>query len=154
MCCKMYICCTQIIRMLIDSSSITQYIPQRAPFVMVDTLVAASETNFESQFMVKNTNIFLKDGVLSESALLENIAQTCAAGFGFVNSQKGEEAGKLGFIGSITRVEIKNVAKENDLLTTKVTVLSTFDAIHLIEGRVFDSLQNELISCQMKIVVG
>lgn len=139
--------------MLIDKNSITNYIPQRAPFVMIDKLISADEIQFESEFEIAGKNIFLKDGILSESALIENIAQTCAAGFGYVGSQNGEEAGKLGFIGSVSRLEVKNSAKENDIIKTKITVISTFDTIHLIEGTAFQG-NEELVSCQMKIVVG
>lgn len=139
--------------MLIDKNSITNYIPQRAPFVMIDKLISADEIQFESEFEITGKNIFLKDGILSESALIENIAQTCAAGFGYVGSQNGEEAGKLGFIGSVSRLEVKNSAKENDIIKTKITVISTFDTIHLIEGTAFQG-NEELVSCQMKIVVG
>lgn len=139
--------------MLIDKSSIINYIPQRFPFVMIDKLITAGETQFESEFEITEENIFLKDGILSESALVENIAQTCAAGFGYVNSLKGEGAGKLGFIGSVSRLEIKQTAQVDDLVTTKVNVLSTFDTIHLIEGIAMKG-NEELIKCQMKIVVG
>jgi predicted hotdog family 3-hydroxylacyl-ACP dehydratase len=139
--------------MLINKDSITKYIPQRFPFVMVDNLLSADETQFESTFEINSDNLFLKDGELSESALVENIAQTCAAGFGYVGSLKGEGAGKLGFIGSVTRLEVKKNAQLNDVISTKVNVLSTFDTIHLIEG-VASSNGEELLSCQMKIVVG
>lgn len=139
--------------MLIDKNFITNYIPQRSPFIMIDKLISANETHFESEFEITGENIFLKDGILSESALIENIAQTCAAGFGYVGSQNGEEAGKLGFIGSVSRLEVKNTAKENDTIKTKITVISTFDTIHLIEGIAFRG-NEELVSCQMKIVVG
>lgn len=139
--------------MLIDRDSITTYIPQRFPFVMVDQLISASETQFESQFLITNENIFLENGILSESALVENIAQTCAAGFGYVGSQNGEEAGKLGFIGSVTRLEVLGVANVNDVISTKVNVISTFDTIHLVEGTAFKG-ETPLLTCQMKIVVG
>lgn len=139
--------------MLIDKNTITDYIPQRFPFVMIDKLISANETQFESEFEITADNIFLKDGILSESALIENIAQTCAAGFGYVNSQNGEGAGKLGFIGSVSRLEVKNAAAKSDVITTKVTVISTFDTIHLIEGTAFCG-DEELVTCQMKIVVG
>lgn len=139
--------------MLIDKDTITNYIPQRFPFVMIDQLIAADETYFESEFVITAGNLFLKDSILSESALIENIAQTCAAGFGYVNSQKGEAAGKLGFIGSVSRLEVKKAAGEQDTITTKVSVISTFDTIHLIEGTAFRG-EEELVTCQMKIVVG
>lgn len=139
--------------MLIDKDTITNYIPQRFPFVMIDKLIAANETYFESEFTITADNLFLQEGVLSESALVENIAQTCAAGFGYVNSQKGEAAGKLGFIGAVSRLEVRKEAIEQDTITTKVTVISTFDTIHLIEGTAFNG-NEELLICQMKIVVG
>ncbi len=139
--------------MLIDKNSITNYIPQRFPFVMIDALISANETQFESEFEIRKENIFLKDGVLSESALIENIAQTCAAGFGYIGSQHGEEAGKLGFIGSVSRLEVKKAAGENDWIVTKVAVISTFDTIHLVEGTASCNGE-ELVTCQMKIVVG
>jgi predicted hotdog family 3-hydroxylacyl-ACP dehydratase len=139
--------------MLIDKNFITKYIPQRYPFVMIDKLISANETQFESEFEITGENIFLKNGILSESALIENIAQTCAAGFGYLGSQNGEEAGKLGFIGAVSRLEVKKVAKENDVVKTKITIISTFDTIHLVEGTAFRE-NEELVSCQMKIVVG
>lgn len=139
--------------MLIDKNTITNYIPQCFPFVMVDKLIAADETYFESEFEIAADNLFLEEGILSESALIENIAQTCAAGFGYVNSQKGEAAGKLGFIGSVSRLEVKKAANQHDTITTKVNVISTFDTIHLIEGTAFKG-EEELVTCQMKIVVG
>lgn len=139
--------------MLIDKQNILRYIPQRAPFVMIDKLITASETQFESEFEITSDNIFLKNDVLSESALIENIAQTCAAGFGYVNSQNGEEAGKLGFIGAVNRLEVKQSVKVNRVIHTKISVLNTFDAIHLIEGTAFSG-DCPLLTCQMKIVVG
>jgi len=139
--------------MLIDKDSICTYIPQRFPFVMIDELMTASETGFESQFEIVDSNIFLKDGILSESALIENIAQTCAAGFGYLGAQNGEEAGKLGFIGAVSKLEVTGKANLGDVVETKINVLSTFDTIHLIEGTAFFK-GNPLVTCQMKIVVG
>lgn len=139
--------------MLINKEKIQTYIPQRAPFVMIDTLVLATDNAFESQFEIQADNIFIEDGILSESAMVENVAQTCAAGFGYVGSQNGEEAGKLGFIGAVSKLTVKQLPKTSDVLTTKIEILNTFDAIHLIQGTVFSN-DHELMSCQMKIVVG
>ena len=139
--------------MLINKENIQTYIPQRAPFVMIDALLLADEKNFESQFEIQADNIFIENGILSESAMVENVAQTCAAGFGYVGSQNGEEAGKLGFIGAVSKLTVKYLPKTSETLTTKIEILNTFDAIHLIEGTVFSN-NKELMSCQMKIVVG
>ena len=138
--------------MLANKDSITQFIPQRAPFVMIDELITATEEGFETGFEIIANNLFLEDGILSESSLVENIAQTCAAGFGYVNSQAGKSEGQLGFIGAVSRLTVSGIAKLGDKIETKVSVLNSFDAIHLIEG-VASCNEIELLRCQMKIVI-
>ena len=138
--------------MLISKDNITSIIPQRAPFVMIDSLLTADETGFKTEFEITPDNLFLEDQVLSESALIENIAQTCAAGFGYLNSLVEGGEPKLGFIGAVTQVQVENAARENDLIETSVRVLSTFDTIHLVEGTA-KSNGNVLVTCQMKIVL-
>ncbi len=138
--------------MLISKENITSIIPQRAPFVMIDSLLTADETGFKTEFKIASDNLFLENAVLSESALIENIAQTCAAGFGYLNSLVEGGEPKLGFIGAVTHVNVQQAAKENDLIETSVEVLSTFDTIHLVEGTA-KSNGNVLVSCQMKIVL-
>ncbi len=138
--------------MLIDKAHITQFLPQRPPFVMVDALLEANESGFRSTFSVEADNLFLEDAVLSESALVENIAQTCAAGFGFVGSQKGEEAGRLGFIGAVSRLTVYELPVLGDQIETQIEIVSSFDAIHLVQGTARRNGKN-LLECQLKIVL-
>ncbi|WP_430405560.1 hypothetical protein [Fluviicola sp.] len=138
--------------MLINKENITSIIPQRAPFVMIDSLLDANETGFNTNFEILSDNLFLENGILSESSLIENIAQTCAAGFGYLNSLIEGGEPKLGFIGAVTQVQVENSAKLNDLIETSVQILSTFDTIHLVEG-VAKSNGQVLLTCQMKIVL-
>lgn len=138
--------------MLISQENILQFIPQRKPFVMIDSLMEASDDAFQSEFKIAPSNIFLEHEKLSESALIENIAQTCAAGFGYLGSQKGGAAGGLGFIGAVTKVENHKKAKLGDTIRTKINVISSFDNIHLVEGTAYCN-EETLLTCQMKIVV-
>lgn len=138
--------------MLVKKENITNYIPQRAPFVMIDELVHASEEGFETRFEIQTDNLFLDDQSLSESSLIENIAQTCAAGFGYVNAQKGNAEPQLGFIGAVSRLTVSGLAKAGDLIETKVAVLNSFDSIHLVEGTASCN-GNVLVNCQLKIVI-
>jgi 3-hydroxymyristoyl/3-hydroxydecanoyl-(acyl carrier protein) dehydratase len=138
--------------MLINKENITSIIPQRAPFVMIDSLLTADESGFKTTFEIAPDNLFLENGVLSESALIENIAQTCAAGFGYLNSLEEGGEPKLGFIGAVTHVQVQDAARENDRIETSVQVLSTFDTIHLVEGTAKTN-GKVLVSCQMKIVL-
>lgn len=138
--------------MLINKENIQSFLPQRPPFVMIDTLEQATNLAFESTFEIVENNLFLNQAILSESAMVENVAQTCAAGFGYVGSQQGEEAGKLGFIGAVSKLKVSALPKLGAKLTTKIDILSTFDAIHLIQGTVYEN-DSELLTCQMKIVI-
>ena len=139
--------------MLIDKDKITRMIPQRAPFVMIDELLEANEEGgFQTTFKIQDNNLFLKEGVVSEGALVENIAQTCAAGFGYLNSQSREGEGEIGFIGAVTKMIVLGSAKQQDQLVTSVHIINTFDRIYLIKGNV-DVDGETLLECQMKIVI-
>ncbi|PJA06186.1 MAG: hypothetical protein COX70_10020 [Flavobacteriales bacterium CG_4_10_14_0_2_um_filter_32_8] len=137
--------------MLLTKENITEIIPQQAPFVMVDNLVSADETGFKSTFKVEENNLFLKDGKLQEPALIENIAQTVAAGFGFVDKQAGGKP-KIGFIGGISKLNIHALPTLNKTIETTVTHLHQFENIYLIKGENFCDGEL-LVTCEMKIVV-
>lgn len=137
--------------MLIEKKFITDYIPQRAPFIMIDTLVSAIEGEFKSTYKVLSENILLSEGILSEAALIENIAQTCAAGFGYLDNQSRNTESRLGYIGAVSRLEVLAHSRAGDCIDTTVTVLSKFENIYLIEG-VASCRGSELLRCQMKIV--
>ena len=64
-------------------SKITDYIPQREPIVMVSALLSANKEEAVSEFNITDDNIFCQDGYLTESGIIENIAQTAAAMTGF-----------------------------------------------------------------------
>ncbi len=66
-------------------------IPQRPPFVMVDTLVTAGENNARTKLKIRSDNIFVKENQLTEPALIENIAQTAAARMGYICKQNNEQ---------------------------------------------------------------
>lgn len=139
--------------MLIDKDKITRMIPQRVPFVMIDELLEANEDGgFQTTFKIQDNNLFLKEGVVSEGALVENIAQTCAAGFGYLNSQSREGEDQIGFIGAVTKMIVLGSAKQQDQLVTSVQIINTFDRIYLIKGNV-DVDGKTLLECQMKIVI-
>ncbi len=137
--------------MLLNKENITEIIPQKAPFVMIDNLISADEHGFKSSFQVRNDNIFFKDEKLQEPALIENIAQTVAAGFGYVDRQAGGEP-KLGFIGAISKLKVHALPTLNSEITTIVKHLYQFENVYLVKGENFCKNQL-LVECEMKIVV-
>ncbi|MCE7065856.1 hypothetical protein [Dyadobacter sp. CY326] len=137
--------------MTVAKDAINQYIPHRAPFVMIDNLVSASQERFETDFYITADNLLVADGFFQESGLLENIAQTCAASFGYLDQQAGG-APKIGFIGAITKVEIHELPPVHSTIKTVVTPLHQLGNISLVQGESF--LEGRiLLGCEMKIVV-
>jgi 3-hydroxyacyl-[acyl-carrier-protein] dehydratase len=137
--------------MKVTKDSIYQYIPHRPPFIMIDNLVSAAQERFESDFFIKSDNVLVEDGHFQESGLLENIAQTCAASFGYLDRQEGGEP-KIGFIGAITKVEVHALPPVNSTITTVVVPMNQLGNIYLVKGESF--LEGRiLLGCEMKIVV-
>jgi predicted hotdog family 3-hydroxylacyl-ACP dehydratase len=135
--------------MLISEENIVSVIPQRAPFVMIDALLESTETSTKTGFSVRRSNLFFENDFLRESALVENIAQTAAAGVGYRAQQNGTEV-PVGFIGAIQHLEIFQLPKENDWLETEVTVTNQVFDVSFIRGTIH--CKNELLAqCDMKI---
>ena len=137
--------------MLVSAENITSVIPQRAPFVMIDALLESSDTSTKTGFSVRRSNLFFEDEYLRESALVENIAQTAAAGVGYRAQQNGTDV-PVGFIGAIQQLEIFQLPKENDWLETEVTVTNQVFDVSFIRGTIH--CNNELLAqCDMKIFI-
>ena len=135
--------------MEIKDIDILTLIPQRRPFVMIDRLLTFDEIESSTDFVIKEDNIFCKDGLFLETGIMENIAQTCAARIGYININNNESV-KIGVIGSIKDLIITKLPKVGTTLVTKVKVLSEVFAITLVEAEVYDN--DELIAkCEMKI---
>lgn len=133
--------------------NIKELIPQREPIIMVQEVVSATEKEFKTSFEIKEGNIFLKNDMLQEPALIENIAQSAAAGFGTLAKEAGGKKEGLGFIGAITRVVCHKLPLVGDTINTTVEVGTSFGAITLIKGKNY--VNNELLlECEMKIVTG
>jgi len=118
---------------------------------MVSNLIKATSKQFESDFFVKSDNIFVEDGILTEAALIENIAQTCACGFGYLDGQNGADA-KTGYIGSISKLQVHQLPPANCRIVTKVVVTFQLGNIFVITGENFLE-GKKLLECEMKIVV-
>lgn len=137
--------------MVVAKEAITDYIPHRAPFVMVGNLVNATRERFESDFKVAGDNVLVRDGFFQETGLIEHIAQTCAASFGYLDREEGGEP-KIGFIGAVSKVLVTELPPVGATIRTVVTPLHQLGNIYLVKGESF--LDGRiLLGCELKIVV-
>ena len=134
---------------LVKKENILDYIPQRPPMVMVDTLTKASLKSATSGFKIREDNIFLKEERLDSPGLIENIAQTAADSAGY-HFKKNKLPVKVGFIGSIKKLQIKSWPMIGDELTTTIEEVNEVMNVKIIEGSI--SCKGIVIaSCEMKI---
>lgn len=140
--------------MIIDQpiTNIKHLLPQKKPFVMVDMLLFFSKNNVVSSLTVQKNSLFFKNNILSESGLIENMAQTVALHTGYDYFLRGEEA-PTGYIGSIKKIEILTLPKLNETITTEVLILHEFMGVTLVKIDVFNTEKEKIATGQMKTVI-
>tara|TARA_X000000368_G_C23057966_1_gene725000 strand:- start:6004 stop:6438 length:435 start_codon:yes stop_codon:yes gene_type:complete len=107
-------------------------IPQDEPFVMVDSLIYFDNKRVISGLTIKNNNIFLNNNILSESGLIENMAQTIALYMGYKNINEIEPT--IGFIGAIKNLIIYGLPKLDNVIITEINILHDIMGVVLVNG--------------------
>lgn len=137
--------------LLLEKEAVENLIPQKFPFVMVDSMLSYTETALVSGFNIKSDNIFFENNTFLEAGLIEHMAQSVALHTGYQFFLKNETA-PTGYIGSIKEIEIKKLPKINDSIQSTVTILHEFAGITLVN--IVTTLNNEEIANgQMKTVL-
>lgn len=134
-----------------STTSILSYIPQRAPFVMVDEILYSAETITKSRFLVNDDNIFVENGYFKEPGLVENIAQTAAARAGYIAHTCNKPV-MVGYIGAIKNLAIFFFPKTGDELITEIIIENQIFDVTLISGKIV--CNGEIAAhCEMKIFI-
>ena len=129
--------------MLITKSEIINFIPQRSPMIMVDNLVACSETSYTSQFCPLEENIFNEKGFFNESGLIENMAQTAALGVGYFALKENKNV-LLGFIGAVKNLQIYHQLEIGKTILTKINIMYKILNATIAKAEIFQ--KHELIA--------
>jgi predicted hotdog family 3-hydroxylacyl-ACP dehydratase len=137
--------------MLVTGDNILQFIPQRPPVVMVDTLYSCDEKGSKSGLTILGENIFCENGIFSEAGVIENIAQTAAMHVGYL-CKKNNVPVPIGFIGAGKNLEIFSLPKEGNKIETTIQIENEVFGITLISGKVLCD-EKLMASAEMKIVV-
>lgn len=110
---------------------IKNYLPHRAPMLMVDLILKMDSQIVETVFEIKTDNIFLQDDTFVEAGLIENAAQTCSAivAKGYYvdeNNEDREDVDVIGFISALKTLKIHALPKAGHTITTLATFVSQF----------------------------
>ena len=134
-----------------DESFVQNLIPQKWPFVMVDTLFYFSDKKIVSGFTIKPSDLFTNNNYFQGPGLIENMAQTVALHTGYSYYLKNKEA-PTGYIGSIKKAEIFNLPKVHSELKTTVSILHDIMGVTLVTVEV--QCKGEIVATsEMKTVL-
>jgi len=110
-------------------------LPQRPPMVMVDRLVFADEKSAETVLDIRRDNIFVEDGALKAYAMIENMAQTCAAQLGYLDRYLHDNHDvRIGYVGAVKRMQILSVPRVGETLRTRIMVQEDFVDMKLVSA--------------------
>jgi len=121
--------------MLLSNKEIENIIPQKHPMIMVSSLISINNTHTKTQFKIPKNHILLKNDILENSALIENIAQTAAVRAGYY-AKMNNKMPQTGFIGAIKNFEFFNSVKAGDTLTTTIITTNEIFNASIIEGKI------------------
>ena len=134
------------------SIDIHEVLPQQEPFVMISRIVLLDAVRTICETEIHPDNIFVEDGCFSASGLIENIAQTCAARIGYINKYMLKKAVQIGVVGAIRKMEIFNLPKVGQQISTIVEVKEEVFGMTLASAKVLQGDQI-MASTEMKIAV-
>ena len=140
---------------------IQNYLPHRAPMLMVDLILNIDSSSVETVFFVEEDNIFVQNNVFIEAGLIENTAQTCSAIVGKKyffddNGLENENVNVIGFISALKNVKIHALPNVGDTIITKADLVSKFtgDDYTLCTMSCKSSVEKQiLLECEINLFI-
>jgi len=113
---------------------ITELLPQGPPFVMVDKLLYSDGHLTCTSFRITPGNPLVDNGRLSAAGLMENMAQTAAAGAGYA-ARAVNGSVRPGYIISVRDLDIRSLPEIEAELMTEIIVTARVADIIVISGK-------------------
>ena len=117
---------------------------------MVGRLLYVDESATRTSFLIGPENPLVDNGFFTEAGLLENIAQTVAAGAGWNAAAQGRTV-TPGYIVSVKDFTVAALPRIGDELLTEITVTDRIADIIVISGKVI-CRDTVIAACEMKIL--
>jgi hypothetical protein len=127
-------------------------IPQAPPFVMVGRLLESGAQVTRTGYRIVADGPLVENGRFTVGGLVENMAQSAAAGAGYAALAAGGEV-RSGAIVAIHHLEVHRLPAVGEDLETTVTVTTRVGDIVVISGRITCG-QSLVAAGEMKILCG
>jgi len=112
-----------VFRVMCKRYDIASYIPQRPPFVFIDTIEEVDAKGARTRFAISESCPLVVDGILPLSGVMENVAQTCAT----------MAKGAIAYIGEVKQMEVLRFPHVGEIVCTEAKVLQEWLNILLVE---------------------
>lgn len=136
---------------LVTKENIFNYIPQRDPICLVHSIYECTEEVSKTGLKIEEGHFFVSDGELTEAGVVEHMAQSVAAGAGYLSSLKNIPP-KVGFIANIKDLVIHSLPKVGSEIITTVKLKAFVMNVTLV---IINSECNgqPVSECEMKIFI-
>ena len=149
---------------MVRVENILDYLPHREPMVMLDgveidrlTVLCPEGRDRQSRMdnaqctvvyatlLVKETNWFYADGVLTESGLMEHMAQSVCVQLQ-VTGDRGQvtDSPKIGYLAEVKNMTIRRLPVLNEQLRTRIEVIAVVDEAIVVSAET--QVQGETIA--------
>jgi predicted hotdog family 3-hydroxylacyl-ACP dehydratase len=136
-------------KVIATESEIGQFLPQKTPIIMIGKLLEVTETKTVTSMFINEDNLFCVDGLFLEPGLIENMAQTAAAGVGYITRKTGTPP-PMGYIGGLRNLNIYELPRVGSEIRTEVTIEHTVFNASVVNGKIY--LEDRcLAECELKI---
>lgn len=116
---------------------------------MIGKLLEVTDNKAVTSLLIKEDNLFCNEGIFREPGLIENIAQTAAAGVGYISKNGGKET-PVGFIGGLKNLQIYELPLLGKEIRTEVIVEHEVFNATMVSGKIY--MEDRCITeCEMKI---
>ena len=134
----------------ISGNQLTQLIPQKPPFVFINSLNEVNENSCITTFKFDSDNVLCSNGKLSLAGLLENMAQSAGCKMGYEDFAEGKKS-RRGFIGEVKEFSVSRLPSVGEELTTEINIEGkVFGAVTLVAAKILSG-EEEISSCKMKV---
>ena len=119
---------------------------------MVGTLTQFDGTTTATETLVRPDNLFVNDGALRTTGMIENIAQTCAVRIGYYNKYILNTGVQIGVIGAVRKMKVNGHPRVGQQFRTTVTVVQELLGMALANAEI--TCEGEtLATAQIKLAV-
>jgi predicted hotdog family 3-hydroxylacyl-ACP dehydratase len=114
---------------------IKKFLPHRPPLLLVSNMPHIDDDSVITEFRITPDCVFVQNGRLSETGIIENAAQTSSAIVGQsyfdVEDLEGTSNNLIGYISAIKKAVVHQLPKLGETLVCKAKLVSRYDSEEL-----------------------